>query len=209
MAFDIDYDEIRDLRKKLEERDSITTNDGIELQEEHDLLCKLLLSMDMKKLDRIISREPLSQDELDQILDLHEKWLRGEKGGKRADLRDKDLSYLDMSNRDLSHIDFVRSNLDYADMSNSNAISCKFMGASMDGTRVISACFYDSDFRFSYISGFYPQDIAFYGALAVESQIAINGESHPMTSAEIADMKDRIKDVLAGHKPQKKKAASR
>lgn len=200
----LDLDELKDLRRKIEERDSIHTYDSRELQEEHKLLCELLLSLDMKKIDRALSREPLSQEQLDVILDSHEKWLRGEKGGKCADLRDKDLSYLDLSNRDLSYIDFVHSVLDYADMSNSSAIRCKFLDASMDGTRVTSACFYQSDFRFAYISGFYPQDVAFYGAYGVDSQIAINGESYPMSGPEIEDMEDRIKGIEAGHNIKKK-----
>ncbi len=199
-----DIESLSSLRQKILNRDTISTSDTSELLEEHEMLCELFLSLDLNKLDRVIVRDALSQDELDQILDSHEKWLLGKKGGKCADLQDKDLSYLDLSNRDLSYIDFSRSLLDYADLRNANALRCKFIDASLNNTRVIDACFYQSDFRFANLSGFYPQGISFYGAYGVESQIVINGESHPMTQNEISVMKERIKDAEAGHNIKEK-----
>ena len=39
----------------------------------------------------------MNATELFEVVALHGKWLRGEHGGKRADLRSADLSYADLS----------------------------------------------------------------------------------------------------------------
>ncbi|EAC3289229.1 hypothetical protein ADS67_07610 [Listeria monocytogenes] len=62
----------------------------------------------------------MKQEELDIILENHEKWLRDE-GGERADLRCADLSYAnlrhaDLSNADLREADLREVNLSYADL---------------------------------------------------------------------------------------------
>ena len=54
--------------------------------------------------------------ELDGILESHRKWLHGEKGGERADLRDSDLSGADLSYADLRGAD-LRADLRDADLS--------------------------------------------------------------------------------------------
>ena len=45
----------------------------------------------------------MEANELKKILELHAKWLNGEKGGERANLSDADLSYVDLSGVDLRH----------------------------------------------------------------------------------------------------------
>ncbi len=54
----------------------------------------------------------LTQEQLNEILDKHQKWLDGKKGGKRATLSCLNLSYLDFSYRNLSFAD-----MSYTDMS--------------------------------------------------------------------------------------------
>ncbi len=49
----------------------------------------------------------LSQKELDDIIDLHEQFLQGTRGGERAKLGMMDLSYLDLSGRDMKRADMV------------------------------------------------------------------------------------------------------
>ena len=56
----------------------------------------------------------MDENRLKEILALHKKWLNGEKGGKRADLRGCDLSGSDLSNSDLRGSDLSGSNLDYS-----------------------------------------------------------------------------------------------
>ncbi|EMX9418999.1 pentapeptide repeat-containing protein, partial [Listeria monocytogenes] len=62
----------------------------------------------------------MKQEELDIILENHEKWLRDE-GGERADLRCADLSnanlrHADLSNADLSNADLSNADLREADL---------------------------------------------------------------------------------------------
>lgn len=70
----------------------------------------------------------ISDEELRKILNLHEKWLRGEENGIRAD-----LSWTNLSNMDLSHVDLTDANLDYAILENSD-LSCS------DFTRANFSC---------------------------------------------------------------------
>ena len=54
----------------------------------------------------------MRQEELDEILLAHKKWLEGDgKGGVRADLSGADLSYTDLSGADLSYTDLSGGNL--------------------------------------------------------------------------------------------------
>ena len=61
----------------------------------------------------------ISQKELNEILESHELWLRGE-GGIQADLSNADLKFADLRYSDLSHADLRRVNLEYADLSHVN-----------------------------------------------------------------------------------------
>ena len=58
----------------------------------------------------------ITQAELKIKLDLHLKWLHGETGGERADLRYADLSSADLSYADLSYADLRSANLRSADL---------------------------------------------------------------------------------------------
>ena len=172
--------------------------DGAQHRDEHELLCSLLKSIDLNRIEEIIRKPSLTQEELDQILDKHQKWLDGKKNGKCADLSYMDLSCLDMSNRDLSYINFESSNLDFVNMTNVDAISANFDGASLYSPDVYSSCFYDSSFKNAKIGGIYPQDIAFYGA-KFDSSVLVKHSLHKMTDSEIEAMKLRIKERKKAH----------
>ena len=58
----------------------------------------------------------MTKDELQDILDLHRKWLYGEEGGKRADLSGADLRCADLSGADLRDTDLRRADLSGADL---------------------------------------------------------------------------------------------
>ncbi|CUL61724.1 Gp54 [Listeria monocytogenes] len=58
----------------------------------------------------------MNQEELDIIVDNHEKWLRGE-GDARADLRLADLSYADLRCADLRGADLRGADLRWANLS--------------------------------------------------------------------------------------------
>ncbi|EAE3698963.1 pentapeptide repeat-containing protein [Listeria monocytogenes] len=61
----------------------------------------------------------MKQEELDIILENHEKWLRDE-GGERADLRCADLSNANLRHADLSNADLSNADLSNADLSNAD-----------------------------------------------------------------------------------------
>ena len=62
----------------------------------------------------------MKQAELNQILELHEKWLRGESGGVRADLRNADLRYANLRYADLRNADLRNADLRYASLRNAD-----------------------------------------------------------------------------------------
>ena len=57
----------------------------------------------------------MDEQELKNILDKHFKWLRGENGGKRANLFGANLSRADLSGADLSGANLSRADLSRAD----------------------------------------------------------------------------------------------
>ncbi len=66
----------------------------------------------------------MTQEQLSQILTDHKEWLNDNGKGKRADLRDADLSRADLSGADLS-----RANLRGADLSRANLYGADLNGA--------------------------------------------------------------------------------
>ena len=76
----------------------------------------------------------MDKQELKNILDKHLKWLRGENGGKRADLSGADLSRADLSRADLS-----RANLSGADLSRADLFGANLFGADLFGANLVGA----------------------------------------------------------------------
>ena len=62
----------------------------------------------------------MTQCDLNTIIQLHEKWLRREPGGKKANLSSADLSGADLSDADLSDADLSHADLRYADLRGAN-----------------------------------------------------------------------------------------
>ena len=58
----------------------------------------------------------LTQQELDDILDTHEQFLKSVRGNERAKLGMMDLSYLDLSGRNLSRADMVGTMLCHCEL---------------------------------------------------------------------------------------------
>ena len=58
----------------------------------------------------------MKQEELQEILDAHKKWIKGEDGGVRADLRRADLSEANLRGADLRGADLRRADLRGADL---------------------------------------------------------------------------------------------
>lgn len=104
----------------------------------------------------------ISDEELRKILNLHEKWLRGEEDGIRADLgwtdlRNMNLSHTNLSaanldyaileNSDLSRSDFIRTNLSCANLKNAN-----LSYATLDHTNFSNACLAGANLKGAYLN---------------------------------------------------------
>ena len=80
--------------------------------------------------------QELKQELVDRILELHRKWLRGEQGGKRADLRGVNLRGADLTGAvlrgsDMRDCDLRTSNLYGANMGHANLEECDLHLADM------------------------------------------------------------------------------
>lgn len=75
----------------------------------------------------------ITQEELCGVLDRHAKWLRGEAGGKRADLRWTDLRGLDFCGADMSSSTLQESDLRGANLTNATLRSVAMIGANLRG----------------------------------------------------------------------------
>lgn len=115
----------------------------------------------------------ITQEELDEILELHEIYLNGGSGGVQADFEEMDLSGLnfrgadlgsvnfnnsDLSGADLhgcilngaslSEVDFTMANLASASFVDADLYSAKLSGANLEGTDFTKAMLEDADFNY-------------------------------------------------------------
>ncbi|EAA0224389.1 pentapeptide repeat-containing protein [Listeria monocytogenes] len=88
----------------------------------------------------------MKQEELDIILENHEKWLRDE-GGERADLRCADLSNADLSNADLSNADLSNADLREADLREVNLSYANLRHADLSNADLSNADLREADLR--------------------------------------------------------------
>ena len=89
---------------------------------------------------------------LKEVLELHKKWLNGEKGGIRADLREVDLSNTDLRYVNLSSADLRHSNLSNANLSNADLSYTDLRDANLRGAVLINANLKNVDLRHSNLS---------------------------------------------------------
>ena len=78
----------------------------------------------------------MTQDKLNEILELHKKWMDGEAGGIRADLRganlrDVDLRYANLRYANLRDVDLRVANLHGADLRGANLHGADLRGANL------------------------------------------------------------------------------
>jgi uncharacterized protein YjbI with pentapeptide repeats len=73
----------------------------------------------------------MTPDDLKIALEKHAKWVRGEKDGKRANLRGADLGYANLRGADLSYAD-----LSYADLSEADLHRALLCDANLDGAKI-------------------------------------------------------------------------
>lgn len=71
----------------------------------------------------------MNQNELNEILAAHEKWLKGEEGGERAELRWADLTGADLTGAELRWAFLRGADLRDADLSEADLRGAKLTGA--------------------------------------------------------------------------------
>ena len=81
----------------------------------------------------------MDKQKLKNILDKHLKWLRGENGGKRANLSGADLSWADLFRADLSRANLSWANLSGADLSGANLSRANLSGADLSRANLFRA----------------------------------------------------------------------
>ena len=89
-----------------------------------------------------------TKEELNNILKLHEQWLKNEVGGVRADLSGADLSYADLSGADLSYgwlndANLCRSNLKHANLNDVDLDGADLSGADLTNTNLTDILLFD------------------------------------------------------------------
>lgn len=104
--------------------------------------------------------ETLTQSQVDAMVELHTRYLSGRLGGRRATLKNVDLSGLSFSGKDMRQADFTgckmalmdlsganfsESRLYACDLSDSNLASCNFSRADLRGAKIQSANLKDAN----------------------------------------------------------------
>ena len=85
----------------------------------------------------------MTQQEIQDVLDAHDKWLCGEEGGVRACLPGADLSGADLRGADLSGANLSGANLTGTDLD----------GANLDGANLSGATLTDANLHGAYLHG--------------------------------------------------------
>lgn len=91
----------------------------------------------------------VSKQELQTILDKHQKWLNKEDGGEQADLSSVDLSYVNLSSVDLGYANLTSANLmmanlssvdlGYADLTSANLIFADLTSSNLTSANLYAA----------------------------------------------------------------------
>lgn len=155
-----------------------------------------------------MEREKLTQEELNEILDLHDKWLVGEFTGKQADLSNRDLRGLDFSKRDLRYIilrgsnmrgsNFRWSDLSYADLRDSILFGANLHGANLVFAKLFRAIGLDlaCPEEGSFI-GFKKLRGICFGKLLCKLKIPANAKRSSATSRSCRCSRAKVLEILA------------
>ena len=116
----------------------------------------------------------MTQDELNAILDKHTKWLRGEDGGARANLRDANLRYANLRDANLRdanlrdanlrYANLRYANLRYADLRDANLRDANLYGADLRRANLRYTDLRDADLRYTDLRDADLRDANLYGA---------------------------------------------
>ena len=78
----------------------------------------------------------MNRDELEKVLDLHKKWLRGEAEGKLANLRNANLIDANLHGANLRGANLIGANLRGADLSGADLHGADLSGADLHGANL-------------------------------------------------------------------------
>ena len=81
----------------------------------------------------------MKQEELQEILDAHKKWINGEDGGAGANLRGADLFVADLRRADLRRADLRRADLFGANLRDANLFGANLRDANLSGADLSGA----------------------------------------------------------------------
>ena len=95
----------------------------------------------------------MTQSELNEILEKHEKWLSKEEGGEKADLSGADLRHADLSGADLEGVDFYRADLCWANLRAADLREANLRKADLYGADLRWANLCGADLRDANIGG--------------------------------------------------------
>lgn len=95
----------------------------------------------------------LQQEHLKRLHEFHERFRKGQKGGKRTVLRNCDLSGLDFRGMDFSDAEFVGCNFANSDLRRSNFSGANIFGARFDEANLSNANFHRADLRGARMDG--------------------------------------------------------
>lgn len=110
----------------------------------------------MRKMMKEVVRKMIgnmTQNELDKILDAHQKWLKWEEGGTCADLRSVDISNADLGHVNLSGANLCGANLHGANLSHICLCRAKLRHANLSGADLHGILLTSNDLCYADLSG--------------------------------------------------------
>ena len=152
----------------------------------------------------------MDKQKLKNILDKHLKWLRGENGGKRADLSGADLSGADLSGADLSWANLSGADLSGADLSRANLFRADLSWANLPGADLSGADLSGADLSgANYIEKaknlFYPIACPEIGAFVGWKKARVKTGGHECI-VKLGITEDAVRSSAAGRKCRCSKA---
>ena len=153
----------------------------------------------------------ITQEKLKEIIASHGKWLRGEDGGKRANLRYADLRSANLYNADLRYADLYNADLRYADLRSANLYDANLRYADLRSANLYDANLCDANLRSASLYKAYHQIVRIGSRDAtttycVEDDKVVCGCWNNYKGGTLEEFKKRVESVYGeeGKMPNKK-----
>lgn len=142
------------------------------------------------KAEKIRKRREISNEELKDICDKHDRWLAGSsKEGRKANLHGKNLSGKDLSRRNLAGAVLSSTTLNGTNFIHANLQNTTFVLANMSGANLR-----DADLRSANLSGIRGLDKAILNDCIMEDAIGLKGSDFARADVTGARLPDDIKE---------------